>query len=123
MKAKRFVFQAPHPFRGKRNESSYLLKTAAKVAEIYNLTQEEVGRATCGRTFGDVQMAEVVVNHNFRVGFQDRHSAVCVKTGLSPRNGVDPPTPAVIRRISGCGLGYGQLSIGVVAVGDDEQLI
>jgi TatD DNase family protein len=39
-------FLAPHPYRGKRNESSYLLKTAAKVAEIYNLTQEEVGQIT-----------------------------------------------------------------------------
>jgi len=39
-------FLAPAPFRGKRNESSYLLKTAAKVAEIYNLTQEEIGQIT-----------------------------------------------------------------------------
>jgi len=39
-------FLAPHPYRGKRNESSYLLKTAAKVAEIYNLTPEEIGKIT-----------------------------------------------------------------------------
>lgn len=39
-------FLAPVPFRGKRNESSYLLKTAAKVAEIYNLTLEEIGHLT-----------------------------------------------------------------------------
>lgn len=39
-------FLAPVPFRGKRNESSYLFKTAAKVAEIYNLTQEEIGQIT-----------------------------------------------------------------------------
>jgi len=39
-------FLAPVPYRGKRNESSYLLKTAAKVAAIFNLTPEEVGQVT-----------------------------------------------------------------------------
>lgn len=39
-------FLAPHPFRGKRNESSYLIHVATKVAEIYNLTIEEVGAIT-----------------------------------------------------------------------------
>ena len=39
-------FLAPAPYRGKRNESSYLVKTAAKAAEIYNLTKEEVARIT-----------------------------------------------------------------------------
>jgi len=39
-------FLAPVPFRGRRNESSYLLHIAAKVAEIHNLTIEEVGAIT-----------------------------------------------------------------------------
>jgi len=39
-------FLAPVPFRGKRNESSYLVGIATKVAEIYNLTKEEIGRIT-----------------------------------------------------------------------------
>ena len=39
-------FLAPVPYRGKRNESSYLVETAVKVAEIYNLSKEEVGRVT-----------------------------------------------------------------------------
>jgi TatD DNase family protein len=39
-------FLAPVPYRGKRNESSYLLETAVKVAEIYNLSKEEVARVT-----------------------------------------------------------------------------
>lgn len=39
-------FLAPVPHRGKRNESSFLIGIAAKVAEIYNLTQEEIGEIT-----------------------------------------------------------------------------
>jgi TatD DNase family protein len=39
-------FLAPVPYRGKRNESSYLIETAKKAAEIYNLTQEELGHIT-----------------------------------------------------------------------------
>jgi TatD DNase family protein len=43
-------FLAPHPYRGKRNESSYLIETAKKAAEIYNLTQEELARITSSNT-------------------------------------------------------------------------
>jgi TatD DNase family protein len=39
-------FLAPVPYRGKRNESSYLLHTAEKVAEIFNLTVEEIAAIT-----------------------------------------------------------------------------
>lgn len=39
-------FLAPHPHRGKRNESAYLVRIAEKAAEIYNLTVEEIGRIT-----------------------------------------------------------------------------
>lgn len=39
-------YLAPVPFRGKRNESSYLVNVVAKLAEIYNLPQEEIARVT-----------------------------------------------------------------------------
>jgi len=39
-------FLAPVPYRGKRNESSYMLETAAKVAEIHNLSKEEIAGIT-----------------------------------------------------------------------------
>ena len=39
-------FLAPVPYRGKRNESSYLLQTALKVAEIHKLTVEEIANIT-----------------------------------------------------------------------------
>lgn len=39
-------FLAPHPHRGRRNESSYLANIAGKVAEIHNLNIEEVARIT-----------------------------------------------------------------------------
>lgn len=39
-------YLAPVPFRGKRNESSYLVNVVAKLAAIYNLPQEEIARIT-----------------------------------------------------------------------------
>jgi len=39
-------FLTPVPYRGKRNESSYLVQTAAKVSEIHNLTKEELASIT-----------------------------------------------------------------------------
>ncbi len=39
-------FLAPVPYRGRRNESSYLVHIAAKVGEIHNLTGREVGVIT-----------------------------------------------------------------------------
>lgn len=39
-------FLAPHPLRGKRNESSYLLFTAHKIAELRGIDVEEVSRQT-----------------------------------------------------------------------------
>lgn len=39
-------YLAPVPHRGKRNESSFLVEVAAKVAEILNLTVEEVANIT-----------------------------------------------------------------------------
>lgn len=39
-------YLAPVPYRGKRNESSYVLHVAERVAHILNLTTEEVASAT-----------------------------------------------------------------------------
>lgn len=39
-------FLAPHPFRGKRNEPSYLVFTAHKIAELKNIELEQVSRQT-----------------------------------------------------------------------------
>lgn len=39
-------YLAPVPFRGTRNESSYIIKVAEKLAEIYGLTVEAVQRQT-----------------------------------------------------------------------------
>jgi TatD DNase family protein len=39
-------YLAPVPFRGKRNESSYLVNVVDKLAEIYNLSKEEIAQIT-----------------------------------------------------------------------------
>lgn len=39
-------YLAPVPYRGKRNESLYLLKILKKVADIYNTTEEKVAEVT-----------------------------------------------------------------------------
>jgi TatD DNase family protein len=39
-------YLAPVPFRGKRNESSYLVNVVDKLAVIYNLPQEEIAQIT-----------------------------------------------------------------------------
>jgi len=39
-------YLAPVPFRGKRNESSYLNKVVDKLSEIYNLPKEEIAKIT-----------------------------------------------------------------------------
>jgi TatD DNase family protein len=39
-------YLAPVPFRGKRNEPSYLVHTASRVAAIYGITPEEAGQLT-----------------------------------------------------------------------------
>jgi len=43
-------FLAPVPYRGRRNESSYLPEIAAKVAEIHNLSIEELATITSKNT-------------------------------------------------------------------------
>ena len=39
-------YLAPVPFRGKRNESSYIQEVASKVAEVYNLPFAEIASVT-----------------------------------------------------------------------------
>ena len=39
-------FLAPHPYRGKRNEPSYLAFTAERIAQLRNITVDEVARQT-----------------------------------------------------------------------------
>jgi TatD DNase family protein len=39
-------YLAPISYRGKRNESSYIMNVAAKLATIYNLSQDEIARIT-----------------------------------------------------------------------------
>ena len=39
-------YLAPTPFRGKRNESSYLVQVANKLADVYQISVDEVARIT-----------------------------------------------------------------------------
>ncbi|WP_034060987.1 TatD family hydrolase [Lacinutrix jangbogonensis] len=39
-------YLAPKPFRGKRNESSYILKVLEKLSEIYNTSEEKIADIT-----------------------------------------------------------------------------
>jgi len=39
-------YLAPAPFRGKRNESSYILNVAQKLAELYNMSVAEIAKIT-----------------------------------------------------------------------------
>ena len=39
-------YLAPKPFRGKRNESSYIIKVLEKLSELYNLPQENISEIT-----------------------------------------------------------------------------
>ncbi len=39
-------YLAPVPYRGKRNESAYLVKTAEKLSEVYQVTLDEISRKT-----------------------------------------------------------------------------
>ena len=39
-------YLAPTPFRGKRNESSYLINVIEKLVDIYGVTPEEIASIT-----------------------------------------------------------------------------
>ncbi|MNT91972.1 putative deoxyribonuclease YcfH [compost metagenome] len=39
-------YLAPIPFRGKRNESSYLVNVVSKLSQIYNLSENEIAERT-----------------------------------------------------------------------------
>lgn len=39
-------YLAPKPYRGKRNESAYIIKVVEKLSELYNISQEEIAQIT-----------------------------------------------------------------------------
>lgn len=39
-------YLAPNPYRGKRNESAYIIKVLEKLSELYNLSQEKIAEIT-----------------------------------------------------------------------------
>lgn len=39
-------YLSPTPYRGKRNESSYLINVVRKLSEIYNVSEDEIARVT-----------------------------------------------------------------------------
>jgi TatD DNase family protein len=39
-------YLAPKPYRGKRNESSYIIKVLEKLSELYSLPQEKIAEIT-----------------------------------------------------------------------------
>ena len=59
-------FLAPVPYRGKRNESSYLIHIAAKVGEIFNLSKEEIGTITSNNASDLFQTKPIHMDHNGR---------------------------------------------------------
>ncbi len=44
-------YLSPSPFRGKRNESSYVIHIARKLAECYGVSEEEIGQQTTKNAF------------------------------------------------------------------------
>lgn len=44
-------YLSPVPYRGKRNESSYIVHTAQKIADVLNVPFEEVAKATSENAF------------------------------------------------------------------------
>ncbi len=53
-------YLAPTPYRGKRNESSYLSLIAQRIADIKNTTVEEVGRITSENALRIFKMTDVI---------------------------------------------------------------
>ena len=51
-------FLAPDPFRGKRNEPSYVVRTAAALATVKGISNEELARATSDNFFRLYKMAK-----------------------------------------------------------------
>ena len=51
-------YLAPEPFRGKRNEPAYVIKTAEKLAEIKNTSLEEIEKITTENFYNLFRKAE-----------------------------------------------------------------
>ena len=54
-------YLAPVPFRGKRNESSYIKNVAMKLAEIYGLDFKDVDRITANNALKAVSYTHLVL--------------------------------------------------------------
>ncbi len=54
-------YLTPVPFRGKRNESSYLVYIAEKLKEVYTCTQEEIAAITSGNALRLFDPSEIKV--------------------------------------------------------------
>ena len=46
-------YLASVPYRGKRNESAYLVKVAEKLSEVYDVSLSEIGRVTSENALKD----------------------------------------------------------------------
>ncbi len=51
-------YLAPVPYRGKRNESSYIKNVAVKLAEIYKMDLEDIDQITTRNALKVFKMAE-----------------------------------------------------------------
>jgi TatD DNase family protein len=78
-------FMTPVPFRGKRNEPSYVKLVAEKVAELHKVSVEEVGRITsvnAFRLFGVGSLGKTsftyLLGNNLYINITNRCNADCV---------------------------------------------
>jgi TatD DNase family protein len=78
-------FMSPMPYRGKRNEPSYLINTVKKIAEVKNLTVEEVGKITslnAFRLFGIGKLPQTsftyILGNSLYINVTNRCNADCV---------------------------------------------
>jgi TatD DNase family protein len=78
-------FMTPVPFRGKRNEPSYVKFVAEKVAELHKISVEEVGRITSANAFrlfgvGSLDKTNFTyqIGNNLYINITNRCNADCV---------------------------------------------
>jgi TatD DNase family protein len=110
-------FMSPMPYRGKRNEPSYLINTVKKIAEVKNLTVEEVGKITslnAFRLFGIGKLPQTSftyqLGNSLYINVTNRCNADCVfcrrKTepfisgfNLEMKKSEEPPAEVYIKEI------------------------
>jgi hypothetical protein len=74
-------------------------------------------------TWGDIQVPEKIVYHDFHVRYQHGHGPVCIEAFISPFDGMGEPTASTVIGIPRTSLGNGQLASRIVAVHNDEELV